>query len=401
MNSGDAPSDHEDDLVTPAGRLPLAPRLALHYASLFFVVGIHLPFWPVWLKAQALPPWAIGVVLSTYAWVKVFANPVVTHIADRLGHRRTVIVRLSAGALIAAGLFAVVDGFLGLFLLSIAWAALFTPTLPLTENLGMVAVRRRGLDYGRLRLWGSLAFIAASTGLGAFLEGRAAGYILAALVAAHALGVVTSLLLPDVRGGRRAETPAHPGRLATRPLMLAFLTATGLTHVSHVIYYGFSTLHWQAAGIPDGVIGLLWAEGVIAEVLLFAVSGAVVDRVGPARLLVLAGLGGVVRWTVLGLTTNVWLLALAQPLHAATFACTHLGAMHFIGRAAPAGQSATAQGLYSAVGMGGALGIAMLGAGALYEALKGDAFLLMTGVAALGAAVAAVLAGRWTGGRLE
>src|SRR3546814_8893414 len=87
------------------------------------------------------------------------------------------------------------------------------------------------------------------------------------------------------------------------------------------------------------MIGLLWAEGVIAEVLLFACGAKVVQRLGPARMLLLGALAGVVRWTLLAASTDLAVLFAAQALHAFTFGAAHLGAIAFIARAAPAGRS--------------------------------------------------------------
>src|SRR3546814_10848843 len=100
------------------------------------------------------------------------------------------------------------------------------------------------------------------------------------------------------------------------------------------------------------MIGLLWAEGVIAEVLLFACGAKVVQRLGPARMLLLGALAGVVRWTLLAASTDLAVLFAAQALHAFTFGAAHLGAIAFIARAAPAGLSATAQTLYTTLAMG-------------------------------------------------
>ncbi|HIJ62886.1 MAG TPA: MFS transporter, partial [Rhodospirillaceae bacterium] len=158
-----------------------------------------------------------------------------------------------------------------------------------------------------------------------------------------------------------------------------------------MIYYGFATLHWRAAGLSGPLIGALWAEGVIAEVVLFAFGRRVVARLGPRRLLAIAGAAGVLRWSVLGLTSDPWAVAAVQLLHAATFGATHLGAMHFISAAAPAGLSARAQALYASVTVGLAPGLAMLAAGGLYQAMAGQAFLVMGGVAGIGWALSFAL----------
>ena len=151
----------------------------------------------------------------------------------------------------------------------------------------------------------------------------------------------------------------------------------------------------------DGdTIGLLWAEGVIAEVALFAFSGRVVARMGPARLLLIAALAGVVRWLALAGTVSVPALAAAQLLHAATFGCGHLGAMHFLLRAVPAALAVRAQGALAAVAVGVAPAVMSPLAGRLYASLDGGAFAAMALVSVLGSGLALWLLRRWNGGEL-
>lgn len=378
----------------------LSARLSLFYLAIFSAIGIHLPFWPVWLRAQGLSAGEIGAVLAAAFLTKVVSNPLVGQAVDRHGRRRGPLMLLAAAALAAAGLYALADGFWPILAVTVLFGGAFAAMMPVGENLTMLNAHARGLDYGRIRLWGSLSFIAASV-LGGMVVARApADAILAMLLAGVAATLAATLALPD------AATPPAKGRRARagwfyrQPLFLLFLGASALIQTSHMVYYGFGTLHWQAAGHGGGVIGALWAEGVIAEVILFAFGTRVLARFGPVRLIALAGAAGLVRWTVLAATTALPALAAANWLHALTFGATHLGAMHFITRAAPAEVSARAQALYSAVTMGLAPGLAMLASGRLYEAFGGGAFLVTAALAGLGGALALALLRRWDGGAL-
>jgi PPP family 3-phenylpropionic acid transporter len=173
-----------------------------------------------------------------------------------------------------------------------------------------------------------------------------------------------------------------------------FLAAAAMIQGSHAVYYAFGTLHWRAAGYSEDVIGALWAEGVVAEIVLFMVGGRLVRRLGPARLIALGGFAGTVRWLVLGLTDALPALVCVQILHAFTFGAAHLGAIHFIARAVPPALSATAQRLYSAVVMGLGLGLMLLASGWLYTAFAGGAFHAMAAAALIGGILAWVLARR-------
>ena len=367
---------------------PTAVRLSVFYAATFLVIGVHMPFWPVWLKAHGLGVTEIGIVLAIGVAAKVLGNPIAAHIADRRGERRRPMIVHALLAVLSFALFAQAEGFWPVVAVSLLFFLVWPPLLPLSESLTMLAVRRDGLDYGRIRLWGSIAFILGAVGAGQVLA-RSSPEVVFPLVLAALGGVcVAALLLPDLR-----PPLARPARapilyvLRGRGFAL-FLAATAAVQASHAVYYGFATLHWQAAGYGDTLIGGLWALGVIAEILLFAAGDRVVRRAGAAWLIVIGGLAGGLRWTVTGTTTELWALVIVQTLHALSFGAVHLGAIHFIARAVPPELSATAQSLYSSVVMGLGLGLMLFAAGPLYAAVGAHAFHAMALSAVLGAGLA-------------
>ncbi len=384
-----------------AGATGIALRLALFYGAAFAVVGLQVAFWPLWLRARGLTGAEIGLLLSMPMWVRVFGNPMVAAFADRSGERHRLMIGLAAGAVVAFALFWFAEGFWLLFGVTAVYAFLYTPLVPLGDNMAMLISSARGLDYGRLRLWGSLAFILATVIGGAVLVGRAPNLILWSILAAVAGTFVACLLLPGFRPPEDGSHPAGSGgdggmfAVVRQPAFALFLLSASLIQASHAVLYGFGSLDWRAIGLEGEVIGWLWAEGVIAEIALFAFSGRVVRLVGPTGLLVLAGVAALVRWTAMGWSDDLGVLVAVQLLHGLTFGAAHLGAMHFIARALPVRMSARGQVLYSAVAMGIAFGLAMPLAGVLYEAFAGRAFYFMAVVAAGGTAGAVVLHRTW------
>ena len=383
--------------MSPRGSLSL--RLSLFYGAIFSVIGIQLPFWPLYLSDKGMTPAQIGQIMASAFFIKIVTNPLVGHVVDRHGDRRLPLLALSLVAAVATAAFALADSFTALLLVTLASSAAFTAMMPLGDSLTMLCAGTHRLDYGRIRLWGSLTFIAAATLSGALLVDAPRAAILWSVFAGQGLSVAAVWLLPDIRSPR--APPRQPlGALIASPPFLLFLATSSLTQVSHMIYYGFATLYWRAAGLSGGVIGALWAEGVIAEVILFAFGARLVARFGPGKLMAAAGIAGALRWTVLALTTDPWALASVQFLHAFTFGANHLGAMHFINRATPPGLSARAQGIYSSITMGVAPGLAMLVAGRLYEALGGHAFFVTSVLSAAGAGLSVLLMRRWHGGAI-
>jgi len=387
----------------------LSPGLpfALFYGAIFLVFSVYLPFWPIWLETRGLGAAEIGLILALASWIRVVSTPMIGQLADRSGKAKTLLCLLAAGSLVSFVALSPLQGFWPLLWCNLFAALLLQAIVPLGESLAMTAAREKRFDYGRVRLWGSLTFILGTTGAGWLLSRQAAvsgtggtgstastggaEILLWLVVGGLALTLLASWLMPPQPRVERRPDLGALGRLLGDPGFLIFLLSSSLLQSSHALYYGFSALHWRDAGLSGGLIGLLWAVGVIAEVILFACARPLVARLGPVTLLMLAGLGGVIRWSLLGSTAALAPLLAAQTLHAATFGAAHLGAMYFITRRAPLGLAATAQSLYTACSGGLAAGGMILVSGLVYEQWGGAGYFLMAAVSLLGLAVAATL----------
>lgn len=371
--------------MSRAAVLRPAARLSAFYAAMFLVAGIQLPFWPVWLAARGLTAGEIGIVLAAAIWAKVFATPAIGIIADRSGARRAVMAALAATALLSyAGLWPV-GSFWTLVLLNLVALTAQSALMPLGDTATLGMSRSAGLDYGRIRVWGSVSFILASLASGAVLTSSSGEQVLPLVFGASALVLLACLGMPPLRASL-----VHPSRaagiraVAADPRFWHFTAAAAALQASHQVYYGFGTLYWRSLDFSQTTIGLLWAEGVLAEILLFWQGQRLLARFGPVGLMALGGVAGILRWTLAGMLSWLPFIAFLQLLHAFTFGASHLGAMLFLSRVAPPSAAASAQSLYAAVSAGLGSGLVMMVAGGLYGAYGGGAFLLMAGLSAVG-----------------
>jgi PPP family 3-phenylpropionic acid transporter len=377
-----------------------ALRLSLFYATIFGLVGIHLPFWPVWLAGRGLDAAEIGLVTAAGQLVRAFATPVIGSMADRVEDRRSVMVALALSALAAGCAFYFANGFWPILAVTVALTISHGALGPLIENLTMLLATARGFSYGRVRSLGSTAFIGMAVGGGWMLQGRASEAVLLVVVLWLALTVAAVFLLPQPPPVPHGVPRGEALPLLRQPMFRWLLLAVTLIQSSHAVYYAFGTLEWRRLGVPDGVIGALWAMGVGGEVVFFVFAHRVLRRLSPLALLVLSGAGGVVRWTLMPVVTAWPLLMALQLLHICTFACCHLGMMTIFSRAVPITHSATAQGLAASTAMGLGMGAMMALSGLLYARFGADAYLVMAVVAALGIAAAAMVRRTWHGGEL-
>jgi len=383
-----------------------ALRLGFLYAALFLVVGFYLPYLPVWLKWRALDADQIALLLATPLYTRILFTPAISFAADRIGGRRTILIALAWGSFASFFLLWLADGFWQMLAATVLLAINWTTIMPLIETVAVSGIRKVGLDYGRVRLWGSLSFIVASLGAGVVIQLLNPGAVLPLLLGATALMVIGSYLVPRDLDKSAQAAPAALRRLkfadalalVRAPLFLLFLVAASLIQGSHALLYAFGSLHWRAQGFSGGTIGVLWSVGVIAEVGLFAMSGRVIAWSGTTRLLMLAGAAAVLRWSFMAVDPPLLPTALLQTLHAMIFGAAHLAAIHFLTRAVPEDRAATAQGLYAAIVAGLVLGSVTIACGPLYSSLGGEAYGVMALLALAGTGSAFVLMRRWQGG---
>jgi len=359
------------------------------FMGAFFAANAINAFMPLWFADRGLSAGAIGQVLGAAALLRVLAGPGWGTAADRLGRRRPV---LFVAAAVASGLglsYVAANGFLPLLLIAAGQGVAASAIGPLADSLALALAREGRIEYGPVRAVGSATFMIA-TAVAGWLLGRVGSWLVPWLQAAG-YGAATMLVgfLPE------AATPPAPPR-AFAGLMLfrnpAFRLAVGCTALiqgAHAAYYGFAALFWRSQGISDTVIGLLIAEGIIAEILLFTRGGRLVERLGPAGLTACAAAASVVRWTVTAVGPPLPVLAVVQILHAATFAMQHLSAMLLLGRFVPAERAATGQALHAALGYGAPSGLMMMASGWLYARYGGLVFLAM---AAMGGAALLMVA---------
>lgn len=364
-------------------------RFALLFGAQFLGFGAALPFLPAILAEGGLTPEQVGTVLAAGSMMRLLAGPLSGRLADQVADMRRLLALASLLAAATAAGFGLLAGFALLLAVQLLHSAAAAPIVPLSDSQAAAAVRAGGFDYARVRAWGSITFILGAVAAGQAAEWagpRAVAWILVAAMLMTALG---ALALPP-------PTPRRPGPAGSlwaplrEPLFRRILLVAALVQASHAAYYAFSTLHWQAAGLSAGFIGVLWGVGVVAEVLLFLRGGRIVDRLGLRALVALAAGAGVLRWGLTAVTADPIALLALQTLHAATFGLMHLAAMRAMVRL-PAELSGRAQTLLAAA-VSATMGLVMWLSGLVFAALGGLVFLAMAGMCA--AALLALLAWR-------
>jgi PPP family 3-phenylpropionic acid transporter len=361
-----------------------ALRMAILYAAFFAFAGIQLPYLPAWLEAKGLDAREIGIVLAIPMLSRVIAVPFATRLIDRRFVHKTALTMTAALSAVGYAIMGRAQGFPAIVAASVAISVVYAPLLPLADSYGLRGLNARGLAYGPVRLWGSVAFILANTMGGIFLATLGAVDLIWVLTGTLAAAAAATLPLPRTPDGTETISRNHAGSGLWRSgLFVTTVVGASLIQASHAVMYGFATLQWSAKGLGGTAIGLLWAIGVIAEILLFAASRRAIAHIGAVNMILVGGFGAILRWTAMALDPSVVLLPMLQCLHGLSFGATHLGAMQVLAGLADRSGGATAQGDFSAL-QGVTFAAAMGLSGVLVERFGNFAYLAMSLAATFG-----------------
>jgi PPP family 3-phenylpropionic acid transporter len=379
------PSESQIPIASQAASRRFATRLALFYGALFGLVGTHLPFFPVWLKAVGIDASWIGIITAVPAVTRFTVLPFITGLAERRqALRGTLIVAVFATAL-GLTLVGTQHAPVAVFLIYAATSALWTSTTPLTDAYALRGVARYGLNYGPLRLWGSAAFVAGALACGLLVDLIAAEQLIWVIASVAALAALVSLGLQPLDSPRTAAAPTYGTTALLRdPGFLAIIAASALIQGSHAAYYVFASIAWQQASLGGLTIAGLWSLGVLAEIVVFAVSPRF--TLHPALLVVVAALCAVARWAITAQDLPIAALAVVQLAHGLTFGLTMVGTMGLMVLHVPVHIMARGQG-YLAACTGIVSSIASIVSGVIFARYGQGVYYLMAAMALSGGVV--------------
>ena len=367
-----------------------AGRLALFYGTLFGLGGTYLPFFPVWLKAVGIDASWIGIITAVPSVTRFTILPIVTGLSERRQSLRGFMIVTAFATALGFSVVGTQHQQLLVFLAFAVTACVWTPMVPLTDGYALRSVARYGLDYGPLRLWGSAAFIAGALACGLLVDWIAARHLIWVIAGVAGLGAIASLGLRPLDRPKTALAAVsgagalrEPG-LLRKPGFLAIILASALIQGSHAAYYSFASITWQSAGFGGLTIAGLWALGVLAEIVVFALSPRFTWP--PAVLVVIGALAAVARWLITAQEPSAAVLAMVQLAHGLTFGLTQLGIMGLLIRHVPGHVMVRGQGYLAACG-GIVASSASILSGAVYARHGQGVYYVMAAMALSGAIV--------------
>lgn len=376
----------------PALREGVLSPLSIGVSGLYLALYIHYGFFgfiPLWLKKMGALPAEIGVLLAIPLILRLLTVAPFSAWAGRRGLVRNAIVVTSLGAAMLVALLLGRPDHAGRIAIVLAFSMMWDQIPVLVDAYAVMAVRSHGLDFGRMRVWGSIGVVASTASAGWAFDrfGIEALPLICAL-----LLLLPAMVAAMLRSDRHLATveAGESGRwrdvIGDGKLMRA-MAAASLIMGSHGVLTSFGAIQWAAHGISNSTIGLLQALSVSAEILAFWFGTKLLGRRDPTLLLFIAAGAAALRWVIMAADPGVPVLVATQLLQGVTATGAILGMMLVIAARVPVQTSAAAQGL-NAVLLGVVLAVVTAGSGLLWSYGTSFAYFAMAVIALIGMACA-------------
>jgi len=360
--------------------------ISQYFTGFFFAYGVYLPFWALWFEDRGVSATDVGLLMGLGFATRCVANLVLTPRLHRVEQLIPALRWLSVACVATIGVHFFAGANFGLLVVAtILFNLCCGPIVPLSDAMANYYGKLKMLDYGRTRLWGSIAFVAGSTVVGFLVANYGADMILYTALFGVVLAMVLVMRNPNVMPVSEQQEQAVRPRvmsLLTEMPVVRFLVLASLIQGSHAAYYAFSSIYWKESGIGEDIIGYLWSLGVIAEIGVFALSAKLFVGWSLRSLFVVAALGVVARWGLTASTVDIWALVLVQLLHGVTFAMAHIAAIQYIGRQSE-NKMVALQSLYNAIPLGAFIAAMTAFSGWGYQEWGANVFWVMAAMGVL------------------
>ena len=367
--------------------------LSTNYFLQFAVNGVFLPFWILYLTGvKNLTVLEASTIFSMLYLARflggIFLNP---YLLKRYNISLSLKISVIAGILLALS-YGITNNKIILTLITFMFGLVYYTVAPFIESLASLFLKEEGIDYGKVRTWGSVSFTLvgiAAGGIIGYVGSVALYYILIILLVLY----VIFMFLPQPKLVRTLTVNKsdnnNTGKLYSWVLKdknaILLILVVFLYQLSHTAYNNYNALYLESMNInAKWLSGLILNISVIAEILFFIFSKKIIGKIKPTQLLVFCGIGAIIRWFMLAIFHNIYVFVVMQTFHAITFAVGHIAFILILNNRFNTEKIIDMQILYTAICYQLSMTIGLYIMGAIWDINSSLVFYVSAGIALVG-----------------
>ena len=357
------------------------------YFLYFGIMGIFLPYFNLYCFHLDFTGFQIGL-LSALRTVAIVLFPLFWGaLADRFQIRKPIYILCN---FVSAGIwtcYLYTTDFWLMLIITVCYGIFYAPIISFLEAFTMDVLGKEKKSYGRLRAWGSIAFIVIVIVLGRIIDLFSIEIIIAVILAGSLLQALISVRIPDVVISSKKESFTPKAKVLLKRRVTVFLFCAFLMLVSHGTYYGFFSIHLDSLGYGKTFIGITWALASIAEIFVMIKSDKIFKRFSLENVLVFSFMMATLRWLMLFFVKSPVLILISQVFHAITYGAFHIASILYIDLLTPDKAKTLGQAANNAVTYGLGMTVGFLFNGYLYETMGSFNLFIISSLIALSGGV--------------
>ncbi|RSL33280.1 MFS transporter [Salibacterium salarium] len=377
-------------MIRQPGIFPLMVYLFFAYSALTVIVG----YAPIYFQFIGITQEEIGWLMAMGPLASVFAQPFWGYMSDKWKTMKKVLMICMGSAIVISVVFFQMESLWTIMVLMFSLFLFLAPCTALGDSLTQKTVTQRGLNFGSIRMWGSLGFAITSLVTGFLLEQYSPGMIYLPFLTCAILAFSLIFVLHDAEPAKKPVTIIDAVQFGMKAEVVIFLALLFFISIGHRANDSFLGLYIIELGGQESLVGRAWFIGVISEAVVFFLSALWFRRFHPLFFIVIAGLLYASRWFVMGVIDDPVYILWLQVFHGITFGLMYFSSISYMTRIVPEELQATGHLLFITTffgisGIAGSLGggwaMEQFGGGILYTllgvcSLIGSIFLIVYGL---------------------
>lgn len=344
---------------------------------------IILSYLPIYLRFKGLDGTEIGWVLAIGPFAAIFSQPFWGYISDKFKTVKGTLVICVIGLLLSSTLFFQMETLIAIILTGAVFYFFTSPIGALGDSLAQRRADDLHVNFGSIRMWGSIGFAISSLIVGKVLSTVGIEYMIWPYLFFGTLALIVALSLTDVKVDSDPIQLKDVKQIIQNKPFFIFLFIVLFISISHRANDSFIGLYMEQLGGDESLIGMAWFVGVASEACVFALAPFWFQKLHPLVFIMIAGLLYSLRYFIYSVVHDPVLIVPLQILHGITFGTFYLASFSYITRLIPKLLQSTGHLIFYAVyfGVSGIFG-SLIG-GALIDTFGGSMLYITMGCFAL------------------
>lgn len=321
-------------------------RLIIYLFFAYSTNTVIISYISVFYREEGLSGSEVGILMAVGPMAMLVAQPIWGYLSDKFKTIKRMLMIALIGLILTASLYYMTSGFYQYIIVMFVLFLFLSPITPLGDSLAQKTANYRGLNFGRLRMWGSFGFATTSLITGYILSIIGVNHFVIPLITMAFIAFICACLVEDVPGSTKPVTIIHALKIGVNKKLALFLGCIIFISIPHRTNDSYLGIYIVELGGLESMIGWAWFIAVIAEAFVFAISLTWFKNIHPIKLIIAAAFIFVIRWTLMSFITNPWFILPLQVLHGFSFGLIYITALQYVSKMFPEQLQATGHVLF-------------------------------------------------------